>query len=111
VGCDTSNSELDYNLWWVLIVMCMTSSKKQLAFITALFIATIPIGLSLDYADMAGLLNRVNHFDMIQSVGIALGTFTNVATTTMISFRILSMLYSVRKSIDFKRAKVYTGLV
>jgi hypothetical protein len=73
--------------------------------------ATIPISLSVDPANPAELKSKVALLNKLQSAGVSLATFTNVAATTVISFRILTVFYSVRNSIDRQRAKTYTGVV
>jgi energy-converting hydrogenase Eha subunit H len=68
-----------------------------------LFTATIPLGL----------LVQVNEelFGRINSVGVALSAFTNITTTAIISFRILTASYHLKKSTHPQLTKIYTKAV
>jgi hypothetical protein len=90
--------------------MFIASSKKQLASI-GLFTATIPLSFWLDQANPVGLKGRIDHLDLIQLLGTGFATLTNVTATAVISFRILTVFYSVRKSVDPERARTYTSVV
>lgn len=91
--------------WVVILILPVLSSVATFA----VFTATIPLGLLLSVGGYRAGAYKL--FSNIDSAGIAIATFTNVTTTAIISFRILIIFYSVRKFVDPRSARSYTGVV